>query len=231
MSISDTAPRRRVLIIAIDEIARDLRVQRQIRTALQAGYETSVLGFASPRALPEDIAGVTFHAAPNPPRSRVRLCYTASLLALSRVVPPLADLAFWDRPWMKPTRARLLQGEAPDVIIANNLEGLALAAALQDRWPAVKIIFDAHEYFLDLTTGYREMLRSVMRRRVIFRYEKCAAFMHTVCEPLAALYEKDFGRPCGVVYNASSFRDSKPEPPEPWDGSRRLRLVEASQTD
>ena len=41
MSISDTAPRRHVLIIAIDEIARDLRVQRQIRTALQAGYETS----------------------------------------------------------------------------------------------------------------------------------------------------------------------------------------------
>jgi glycosyltransferase involved in cell wall biosynthesis len=225
MSSTDTAKRHRVLIIAFNETARDLRVTRQIRTTIRGGYETTFTGAVEDLPVPADLAEAKMIPVQKAGRSKLRQIWTAGLLACSHVVPRFADTAFWSRPWLTHLRDRLLQEPPVDVILANNLEGLAIAAALQDRWPGAKIIFDAHEYFLHLTSGFGEALRSVMRRRVLKRFAPRATVMTTVCEPIAELYERDLKRSCGVVYNASSFTALKPPPPKPWDGTRRLRLV------
>lgn len=225
MNDSDSTQARRVLIIATHETARDLRVMRQIRTAVQGGYATTYTGIDKNLPLPEDLASAKMVKVEHFRRSKTRKAWTAALLLLSRVCPPLADTAFWSRPWLTHLREQLLKEPPPDVVLANNLEGLAIAAALQDRWPSVKIIFDAHEYFMHLTVGFGEALRSVMRKRIINRLTPRAQVMTTVCEPIAELYERDLQRPCGVVYNSSSFTPLKPPPPEPWDGTRRLKLV------
>jgi glycosyltransferase involved in cell wall biosynthesis len=214
-----------VLVLAFNETARDLRVMRQIRTSLKGGFDTTYTGVQAALPMAADLADAKMIQIENVGRNRMRKAWTCTLLLLARIYRPLADTAFWSRPWLRLLRDRLLKEPPPDVIIANNLEGLTIAAALQDRWPSVKIIFDAQEYFLHLTFGLNEALLSVMRRRLLYKYSGRASVLVTVCEPIAELYERDLKRACGVVYNASAFTALKPPPPEPWDGNRPLRLV------
>lgn len=218
--------KKRAAVISFSGIANDQRVMRQVYAVLAAGLVPVVVGFECEAAMPEDLAGVSFRKIESPRRSPMRLVTTAALMAAARLWRRLADAALWSRPWVRAGVEALQEEPALAVIIGNDIEGLAVAMRLQERYHKdARVIFDAHEYFLDLTSGGRESVRSIMRKRAIRRLAPRADAMTTVCEPLKVLYEKDLGVRCGVVFNATAQPVELSGAPPPWDGQRRLRLV------
>jgi glycosyltransferase involved in cell wall biosynthesis len=103
--------------------------------------------------------------------------------------------------------------ETPDVIIANDWNGLYLAVSLknENKWQA-KIYFDAHEY----APGEYDTLkwRLLIRPVVVNALKKCKKYinvMSTVCDGIAREYEKFFGFPSGfvtVITNAPAYQET-----------------------
>ena len=100
---------------------------------------------------------------------------------------------------------------APNVIIANDWEGLYLASLLKQRnnW-YVKIYFDAHEY-APLQHSASLRWRLAEKPIAIYALKKCRtdiAVMSTVCDGIAREYEKFFDFPAGfvkVITNAAEY--------------------------
>jgi hypothetical protein len=215
----------RVAVVSFSPVSHDQRVMRQIRAVLRAGMEAVVVGFDCDLEMPADLCAAKFFLLNPPVESRIRLIVTGALLAGSRVVPSLGDAAIWRRPWLHEAAEILRRDPACDVIIANDVEGLAVACRVRKCHPGIRILFDAHEYFLQLSTGFRTRMWTATRSRILRRDVPKTQAMTTVCGPLSELYAKELGVPCGVVYNATAQPvDSGAAPPR-WNGGRRLRLV------
>jgi hypothetical protein len=100
---------------------------------------------------------------------------------------------------------------APDVIIANDWDGLYLAVFLktENRWQA-KIYFDAHEY---APSEFDDLKWRVLRRSLIIHaLKECREYidaMSTVCDGIAREYEKFFDFPfdsIAVITNAPAYQ-------------------------
>ena len=104
--------------------------------------------------------------------------------------------------------------ETPDIIIANDWNGMALASELKKtlNWNDVKIYFDAHEY---APTEYDSYLkwRIFKKPLVIWALRKCKndiSAMSTVSEGIAKKYEKFFNFNYGfvkIISNASVYQE------------------------
>jgi len=108
--------------------------------------------------------------------------------------------------------------ENPDIIIANDWDGLYLASELKNKkkWH-VKIYFDAHEYAPKEMNTIEFYLRT--RPLVVYALKKCKDdidIMSTVCDGIAREYERFFDFPDGfvkIVTNAAEYNDTfKPNP-------------------
>jgi hypothetical protein len=104
--------------------------------------------------------------------------------------------------------------EPPDVIIANDWDGMALASELKTKkkWD-VKIYFDAHEYApkeFDSSIKWR-LLRQPVIIKALKECRKDIDVMTTVSDGIAREYERFFDFPAGsieIITNAPDYLDN-----------------------
>lgn len=205
--------RRRVLIVALTDVGRDPRVDRQIEF-LRGEFDLVVAALAPPRR-----AGVEFVPIPIPPRPPpwLRLPRKALRggLLLSRRFEALHRSLFSHL-------ARALGEVEADALLANDID--TLPAALEAA-RGVPVVYDAHEYAPE-ELDERPLLAPLLRA---YRLDLCrrhmprAAATMTVCEGIAAEYERVTGVRPAVVTNAPPFADLHPFRRDAADD--RIRLV------
>jgi hypothetical protein len=116
--------------------------------------------------------------------------------------------------------------EVPDIIIANDWDGLYLASELKNKknWKA-KIYFDAHEYAPKERNSLKWHLQ--IKPLILYALKKCKAdinIMSTVCDGIAREYERFFNFSDNfvrIVTNASEYNDIL----KPNETGRIIRLI------
>jgi hypothetical protein len=200
--------RPRVLVLSFTDLARDPRVDRQIRF-LAERYTVVAAGTGEP-GVPE-VAYVPL--APRPKRLRGRLV-GAVRLGLRRY-----ETYYWATAAVSDCRARLADLRF-DLVLANDIETLPVALAIAGPAP---VLFDAHEY---APLEFEDQLTFRLLHRP-YRFHLCRTYMPraractTVCDRIAEEYERLVGCRPGVVWNAPAFEPLVPSPVEP----DRIRLV------
>lgn len=191
-----------VLIISYSPLHKDPRILRQI-SALKDGYRIITIGY-TPVADNKIV-----HYPVNMPEKN----------SLTKKIQLLFLLLKKDYQWYY-KRALDLENilskniESPDVIIANDWNGLYLASELKSHgeWQA-KIYFDAHEYApkeFDASIKWRLLIQPIIIN-ALKQCKKHIAVMSTVCEGLAREYEQFFDFPAGfvkVVTNAAEYEET-----------------------
>jgi hypothetical protein len=117
--------------------------------------------------------------------------------------------------------------EKPDVIIANDWNGLYLASKLKSnrKWEA-KIYFDAHEYApreFDASIKWR-LLKQPVIINALKNCKKYITVMSTVCDGLAREYERFFDFPdesVEVISNAAEYEEAL----KPRELRNKIRLI------
>ncbi|MCS7075084.1 MAG: hypothetical protein NZ455_00140 [Bacteroidia bacterium] len=103
-----------------------------------------------------------------------------------------------------------------DCIIANDIDTLPIAAFLKKQ--NTKLIFDAHEYFLEENEASAWIEKEYpFRKYLIDEYLKCIDVFMTVGENIAMRFEKELQliqKPL-VIFNAKPYFDSPPSPTNP----------------
>lgn len=186
-----TDERPRLLIISYSRLFRDARVLRQIRlfrdeyAVTTVGYGPAPEGVVAHHQIPEEV--VYWHV-PRP-------------LVVARVYQRAFDRA----PITRWARAQLA-GQKFDVVLANDLQPVPVAIELAPRGG---VHVDLHEY---VTRQQEEVWRfrtflAPYYGYLIRKWVRRADSVTTVGHKLAEQYEKEFGVPCGVVFNAPERRD------------------------
>jgi glycosyltransferase involved in cell wall biosynthesis len=202
--------RSRILCLSFSDLHSDPRVYRQI-ALLSPEYDVTAAGFTDPQ-----ISGVRFVDISVPRKTRRQHAVAAVRLQLRRY-----ESYYWDVGQVAAAH-RALAGGAYDLIVANESDTWPLAFALREPGSA-RVLLDAHEY------APREF-EDVRRWRWLYqRYRRhlCATMLPradavtTVCEGVAAEYDRRFGVRPTVIMNASPLRDFTPSQVE----GDRVRMV------
>jgi glycosyltransferase involved in cell wall biosynthesis len=201
----------RVLVISFSDLARDPRVDRQI-SFLAGQHEVIAAGFAPPAGRETEFVNLS------PPRLQGgmqglirRARWTegyAESLAL-RILGRHLD-AFWRHP-LNRLAAQLLAGVRADVVIANDLSALPLAAGVAGDAP---VIFDAHELSTEEHSQIRwwRLLVAPHADALLRESLPRVAQMTTVSGGIAKLYAERYGIEPAVVTNAPPASDLAPSP-------------------
>ncbi len=221
--------RRTVLVISFSDLARDPRVDRQIRW-LQDDSRIIAAGFGPPAVEGVefvDLGRLPVTSAPAPARSRIeRLRFAVGRVAniprrLRRLARRWLDVArhlarhtaqyereYWSGEPV-PSALRALDGVAADLVVANDLDVLPLAQRVARGAP---VLFDAHEYSpreFDQSRWFRFYVRPY-RDYLCRTYVARSAAMTTVCEGIAAEYARQAGVAPVVVTNAPEYQPLAP---------------------
>jgi glycosyltransferase involved in cell wall biosynthesis len=194
-----------VLVISYSNLARDPRVNRQIRW-LSEEYQVIEAGLHD-----SGTAGVRFISLNHEiPKKTVFARTKSALQILARRV----ERHYWRLPATVKGLEALAAVQA-DVILANDIEALPLAVRLAAGAP---VIFDAHEYAprqFDNTLTWRIFLQPY-RAYLCRAYIPKTAAMFTVCEGIADQYRRDTGVTPIVLTNAPEYCDIPPnlKPPD-----------------
>lgn len=201
-------PTPRILCISLSPLQRDARVLRQLGVLAELGEVTTVGYGGHP-------AGAAEHVE-----------VPASLPSLPQTVPGVATLAArqWRRAELAAPAVRFalvaLRGRRFDLVVANDARVLALAHAVADGAP---VWADLHEWAPEERThvlSWRLLVAPLMRH-LCARYLPLCAATSTVCEPIAELYDRDFGVHPVVVRNSNAWQPLEPTPV----ADDRIRLV------
>jgi glycosyltransferase involved in cell wall biosynthesis len=188
-----------VLIISYSDLARDSRVNRQIRW-LSERYDVIAAGLRDP-SIP-DVRFISL--AHTIPKKSVFARAKSALQILARRIEP--------HYWRLPATAKGLEALSTvqaDLVLANDIEALPLAVRLAGGAP---VIFDAHEYAprqFDNTLTWRIFLQPY-RAYLCRKYIPMTAAMFTVCDGIAEQYRRDTGVTPIVLTNAPEYRDISP---------------------
>ncbi len=202
--------RARVVVVSFSDLARDPRVNRQVRF-LAERYHVVAAGYGDP-----EVDGVTYvplDARPKGPAGR--------LAAALRLAARRDDAYYHARADVTAARAAAPRLAGGDLYVANDLETLPVVLDVAHGAP---VLFDAHEY-APLEFEDSAVFRLLLRR---YREALCRRFMPradavtTVCESIARRYEAETGARCEVVWNAPDFAEIAPEGAMPGGA---LRLV------
>lgn len=199
----------RVLVVSFTDLARDPRVNRQIRF-LRERFEVIAAGHGDP-----GVPGVGFRrlaAQPKPVAGRI----AGGLRLLARRF----ESYYWARRDVGDCLERL-DGIDVDLVVANDIEALPVALRIAGDTP---VLFDAHEYApreFDDQWRFR-VLHRPYRQYLCNRYIPAAAGMTTVAESIADAYERDTGVRAAVVWNAPDHEPLEPLLREPGDETIRL---------
>lgn len=197
---------KQVLVIAFSPVHRDPRVRRQLE-ALAGHADVTLAAWTAPPGHERFIA-VDANVMPLPLRALRGLLKLAGLQA-----------AAWRVSSAHRKLLRDLAGRRFDVVVANDVETLPVAAAV----PASRRVFDAHEYAprqFEHDWKWR-MVSGRHARALLARYASGMDAMFTVSSGLAAEYRREYGLAAEVMPNATNFHALEPAPP---DGDR-IRLV------
>jgi hypothetical protein len=242
-----------VLVVALSDLGRDPRVDRQIE-ALRVEFDVIAAGFGAPRH--DDIAFIRLaslaevtaeqdrenRASPPPLRTRarralLRRAMTARTLAGNVGRPSGRPVRLYDAELDVSPRWRVWERQLADVpfdvLLINDVTFLPLAARMAG--PRA-LVFDAHELWSEQDSGVRRWrwLRRPYIRYVEARWLPRVDAMTTVCQPIADRYEQQVGVNSTVVTNATALQELAPSPvSEPlrlvhWGGAsvqRRLELM------
>lgn len=196
-----------ILIISFSNLAKDPRVNRQIRF-LSKRYHVIAAGTGDP-----NVEGVEYVHC-DMPNSFSEKAQSAVLLLRKRY-----EKYYWTLKNVASLYKKLSHIQ-PDLIIANDIESLPLALRLAD---GAKVILDAHEYaprnFEDIWLWriFFQGLKEYMCKTYIPRVNG----MMTVCQSIAEEYEKNFGVKSIVVTNAPSYSEINPHP----TSSKKIRII------
>lgn len=197
-----------VLVISFSDLARDPRVNRQVRT-LAGEYSVAFAGFGT-----SDMPAVEFIELTR---------FPVSLLSKARKVYSLLGRRHESFYWgQAPVRSALeqLQGRHFDMVVANDIDSLPLALKIAGGAP---VYFDAHEYhpreFEDRASW--RLLYQPYKQYLCARYLQKARTMTTVCKGIANEYEKEYGVRVGVVLNVPDYQELTPSVVE----AGRIRLI------
>jgi hypothetical protein len=210
-----------VLIISYSPLHRDPRILRQVQ-ALKQDYKIATIGYTR---INED--SIIYYPVKIPVK-----------LSFGNKICLLFSFFFNYKVYEKNSLERVLDLQnilfqnivTPDVIIANDWNGLYLASTLKSKysWQA-KIYFDAHEYSpKEFDNSIRWCL--LIRPIIINVLKKCKTdinIMSAVCESVAREYERFFNFPDGfvrVVTNAAEY-NSTLKPTEIGGGGGKIRLI------
>lgn len=202
-----------ILIISYSPLHSDPRIQRQIE-AFKWLYNIETVGWTNP-----DVDGVERHFNVERPYAcknfyekvckalRILFTHPKNEIYLSLYIDYLVKLDY----------------AVPDMIVANDWNGLYAAARLKEdkRWQS-KIYFNAHEYFPKyINTLFWKVFEKPLIMYTFKTYRKEIAVMSTVCESLARMYEKYFGFEDGfvkVVTNAPKYETCLVPKEIYWEG-------------
>lgn len=186
-----------ILIIAYSLLHRDPRILRQIE-AFKNNYHLQTIGYSS-----SNVNDVVHFNIPEKPKIKIRK-YLNALRILTHQYKKTLYSFF--------SIKKLLEYDykEPDLIVANDWDGLFLAGILVEKkhWKS-KIYFDAHEYSpkefdtLKWKVFFRPLINYVLKKM-----RNRFAVMSTVCPSLARMYETYFHFKPHTVYtvtNATSF--------------------------
>lgn len=195
--------RLRLLILSYTNPLADPRVFRQMNF-LDATFEITVAG------LPPGPETSSFLPVRKVDASPLRKLWWAGMLLAGNSKP------FLDR--------YQLEGKNEitdrfDLVLVNDADPLPLAFELADGAP---VFFDAHEYYpreFDNSLIWN-MVFSAHYTRLCHDFIPRCAGMSTVCDGLAAEYERQFGRRPIVIRNVSAS-----EPLEPQKTGDKIRLI------
>jgi hypothetical protein len=199
-----------VVVISFTDLARDPRVNRQIRW-LAPHFRVTAVGLRSPEVEGVDFVPIEWAAK----GGAARLAAAGSLLTRR------FEAYYWNNDRVRHCLERL-RGLRPDLVVANDLDVLPLALRVAQGG---KVIFDAHEY-APLEFEDRLVFRLFYQRYRMYlcrRYVPQVHAMTTVCRSIADAYERDTGVRPAVVMNAPDYEDLEPavrDASEP-----RIRLV------
>lgn len=197
-----------ILVISFSDLARDPRVNRQVRT-LAKKYIVAFAGFGTC-----DIPSVKFVKLEQFPTSRLYKAKKAfSLLGRHH------EKFYWSQ---APVRSALekLKGSRFNMIVANDIDSLPLALEIAEGAP---VYFDAHEYhpreFEDRASW--RLLQQPYKEYLCAHYLRKVQTMTTVCQGIADEYNKEYGVRAAVVLNAPDYLELMPSPVE----EGRIRLI------
>lgn len=204
----EPVPTPRILCISLSPLQRDARVLRQISVLATLG-EVTTLGYG-----------------PAPAGATAHIEVPANLPSLPQTVPGVATLAArrWRRAELAAPAVQFaldaLREHRFDLVVSNDARVLALAHAVAHGAP---VWADLHEWAPEERThvlSWRLLVAPLMRH-LCARYLPLCAATSTVCEPIAELYDRDFGVHPVVVRNANPWQ---PLTPTAVDDDR-IRLV------
>jgi len=191
------APLATVLVISFSDLAADPRVDRQI-AALLTRHEVVAAGLGPPNQ-----AGVEFVDLTMPPLGLVD-----GGIGVVRLLAHRFETAYWRHPRYRAAFERL-SGVAADVVVANDVDALPIAARL-----GPPVVLDAHEYAPEQFTDqwwWRQLFAPYVRWQCR-RYIPEVAAMTTVSPGIADAYDREFGVCATVVTNAPPFAHLEPKP-------------------
>jgi hypothetical protein len=185
-----------ILIIAFSNLARDPRVNRQIRF-LRDTYRVIAAGLAHPEVEGVEFISVTKmkKGLPNP-------------LAVLQMVFHRYDHWYWQQKHVLDAFKKLSNVHA-DLVLANDLQTLPLALKVAK---GAKVVLDAHEY---APRQYEDILswRLLIQNYATSLCRKYIPHVHgmtTVCQGIAEAYEKETGIKPVVLTSAPDFEDLQP---------------------
>jgi hypothetical protein len=198
-----------VMIISYSPLHRDPRILRQLQ-AIKDKYKIVTMGYTP--VFPSDASNKIIHYTIYVPKNNI----SKKNFFLRKV----EKLFLYMKKEYLPLYERKLdlkniftaKIEEPDVIIANDWDGLYSAVYLKkkNKWRA-RIYFDAHEYAPSELADFK--WRLLMRPLIVYALKECKEHidvMSTVCDGIAREYEKFFDFPSGsvsVITNAPLYQE------------------------
>lgn len=182
------------MILSYSDVNTDPRVLRQIKFFSQNGAEITLCAVGYTGDLP-------FYPLTKP-KSLFFKMYKLLLMILR--VNKLREKEFLFHSSLTELRS---SGIKFDLIFANDAETWPVAVALKKTMPETKLIFDAHEHyakqFNDLWTWnwFHKRFADYLCKEFIPKADE----FFTVCEGIAADYEKDYGVKPKLILNSPDF--------------------------
>lgn len=186
-----------ILVVSFSDLARDPRVNRQVRT-LASEYPVLFAGFGTCT-----MAGVEFaelERFSSTPLSKAKKVF--SLLWRRH------EHFYWGQ---APVCSGLekLKGRRFSLVVANDIDSLPLALEVAGGAP---VYFDAHEYhpreFEDRVSW--RLLHQPYKQYLCARYLPKVKTMTTVCQGIADEYKKEYGVRADVVLNVPDYQELTP---------------------
>ena len=189
----------RILILGYTSLKKDPRIIRQIQ-ALESDHELGTVGVEAP-----DQANLEFFKIGFKNKARQRAVKLV-LSYLNRDALYKYNIQSYNRLF------RELKRFNPEVIIANDYQMLPLGGMLK-RATSAKLLFDAHEYYLDydaVDSAFSLRLHKSKVESIFRKYFPLVDKLTTVSDGIAGLYKDNFGLVADIIDNSPDYVELEP---------------------